>query len=128
MPEYDGISYADIERDMPDVHRAERQTSPLSLSPGRESYEDVIERLEPIIFALEHRREPLLVVAHQAVLRAVLILQNNLESPPLFVHSVAHSHSAHPSDLWLCGNALCVTPAHVRRTLRQPWFKTQQMP
>ena len=67
----DGMSYADIERDLPDVHRARQADKLRYRYPQGESYEDVIERLEPVIFALEHRREPLLVVAHQAVLRAV---------------------------------------------------------
>jgi broad specificity phosphatase PhoE/predicted kinase len=67
----DGMSYFEIERDMPEVHHARKADKLRYRYPQGESYEDVIERLEPIIFALEHRREPLLVVAHQAVLRAV---------------------------------------------------------
>ena len=40
--------------------------------PGGESYQDLMARLEPIIFELENIRKPTLVVAHQAVLRALL--------------------------------------------------------
>lgn len=39
--------------------------------PRGESYQDVIHRLEPVMFELERTRQPILVVAHQAVLRAL---------------------------------------------------------
>ena len=37
--------------------------------PRGESYTDVIARLEPVIFELERSRNPVLIIAHQAVLR-----------------------------------------------------------
>jgi broad specificity phosphatase PhoE len=39
--------------------------------PRGESYEDLIERLEPVIFELERLRNPVLIVAHQATLRCM---------------------------------------------------------
>ncbi len=36
--------------------------------PRGESYEDVIQRLEPVIFELERERRTVLVIGHQAVL------------------------------------------------------------
>jgi 6-phosphofructo-2-kinase/fructose-2,6-biphosphatase len=39
--------------------------------PRGESYLDVIQRLEPVIIEIERQRSPVVVVAHQAVLRAL---------------------------------------------------------
>ncbi|KAG5603094.1 hypothetical protein H5410_034464 [Solanum commersonii] len=39
--------------------------------PRGESYLDVIQRLEPVIIELERQRAPVVVVSHQAVLRAL---------------------------------------------------------
>jgi broad specificity phosphatase PhoE len=40
--------------------------------PRGESYSDVTKRLEPVIFELERQTQPVLVVAHRAVLRCLL--------------------------------------------------------
>lgn len=39
--------------------------------PRGESYEDLIRRLDPVIMELERQRGPILIVAHQAVLRCL---------------------------------------------------------
>ena len=39
--------------------------------PRGESYLDVIQRLEPVIIELERQRAPVVVIAHQAVLRSL---------------------------------------------------------
>jgi 6-phosphofructo-2-kinase/fructose-2,6-biphosphatase len=39
--------------------------------PAGESYLDVIQRLEPVIIELERQRSAVVIVAHQAVLRAL---------------------------------------------------------
>ena len=39
--------------------------------PSGESYMDVIQRLEPVIIEIERERECVVVVAHQAILRAL---------------------------------------------------------
>ena len=36
-----------------------------------ESYEDVIQRLDPMIIQLERQRAPVLLIGHQAILRAI---------------------------------------------------------
>lgn len=50
-------------------------THPPPHPPGRypsgESYLDVIQRLEPVIIEIEREREYVMVVGHQAVLRAI---------------------------------------------------------
>ena len=48
-----------------------RSTSSTTATPGGESYQDVIQRLEPVIFELERERAPVLLIGHQAVLRAL---------------------------------------------------------
>lgn len=67
----DGLTYADIARDHPDIHRARRQDKLRYRYPQGESYEDVINRLDPVILELERQQHEVLVVAHQAVLRAL---------------------------------------------------------
>ncbi|MCO4771531.1 MAG: histidine phosphatase family protein [Deltaproteobacteria bacterium] len=67
----DGLTYADVQRKMP-AEFAARQADKLRYRyPQGESYEDVIRRLDPVIIELERQRDPVLVVAHQAVLRAL---------------------------------------------------------
>lgn len=67
----DGMTYAEIAQRLP-VEQAARQADKLKYRyPRGESYEDVIQRLEPVILELERERRPLLVIAHQAVLRAL---------------------------------------------------------
>ncbi|KAH9309414.1 hypothetical protein KI387_037325, partial [Taxus chinensis] len=39
--------------------------------PRGESYLDVIQRLEPVTVELERQRAPVVVIAHQAILRAL---------------------------------------------------------
>lgn len=67
----DGMSYAQIKAQMPGdfARRAEDKLS--YRYPRGESYEDVIRRLDPVIVELERQRKPVLVVAHQAILRAL---------------------------------------------------------
>lgn len=67
----DGMSYAQIQEQMPGEF-ARRKAEKLSYRyPRGESYEDVIARLDPVIVELERQRTPVLVVAHQAILRAL---------------------------------------------------------
>ena len=67
----DGMTYEEIAAELPDEFAA-RQANKLSYRyPRGESYEDVIRRLDPVIIELERQRDPVLIVAHQAVLRAL---------------------------------------------------------
>lgn len=67
----DGLTYAEIERRDP-VAYAARQADKLRYRyPQGESYLDLIERLHPVIIELERNRQPVLVVAHQAVVRCL---------------------------------------------------------
>lgn len=67
----DGMTYAEIERHMPAEYAARQEDKLRYRYPQGESYEDVIRRVDPILIELERQRHPVLVVGHQAVLRAL---------------------------------------------------------
>lgn len=89
----DGMTYEEIRALMPDEHAARRENKLTYRYPRGESYEDVVRRLEPVILELERDRRPVLVVAHQAVLRALyayLMDRSPKEVPylPIPLHTV----------------------------------------
>ncbi|MFO0586282.1 MAG: 6-phosphofructo-2-kinase/fructose-2,6-bisphosphatase [Polyangiaceae bacterium] len=67
----DGMTYAEIKQNMPEEYAARKQDKFRYRYPRGESYEDVIQRLDPVIIELERQRQPVLVIAHQAILRAI---------------------------------------------------------
>lgn len=67
----DGMTYDEVRMRYPDEYRARQQDKLRYRYPRGESYEDVIARLEPVLIELERQRQPTLIVAHQAVLRAL---------------------------------------------------------
>ncbi|EGF76257.1 hypothetical protein BATDEDRAFT_14969, partial [Batrachochytrium dendrobatidis JAM81] len=71
---FEGLTYADIERDHPLEFAARKRNKLLYRYPGSggESYIDVIERLRPVIIELERMQSDALVVTHQVVLRTLL--------------------------------------------------------
>lgn len=69
--QYDGWTYDAIEAGAPAEWAARKADKLRYRYPRGESYLDVIQRLEPVIVELERRREPVVVVAHQAVIRCL---------------------------------------------------------
>ncbi|MCC6556627.1 MAG: histidine phosphatase family protein [Polyangiaceae bacterium] len=67
----EGMTYDEIRQRMPDVFAARAADKFRYRYPRGESYEDVIQRLEPLIIQLERQHAPVLVISHQAVLRAL---------------------------------------------------------
>ncbi|XP_078159910.1 6-phosphofructo-2-kinase/fructose-2,6-bisphosphatase-like isoform X1 [Carex rostrata] len=67
----DGMTYEEIKKNMPDVYEQRKKDKLRNRYPRGESYLDVIQRLEPVIIELERQRAPVVVIAHQAVLRAL---------------------------------------------------------
>ncbi|KAK4483084.1 hypothetical protein RD792_010261 [Penstemon davidsonii] len=67
----DGMTYEEIKKNMPDEYESRKNDKLRYRYPRGESYLDVIQRLEPVIIELERQRAPVVVVAHQAVLRAL---------------------------------------------------------
>jgi broad specificity phosphatase PhoE len=68
---FDGMSYEQIREQMPDEFEARKQDKFRYRYPRGESYQDVIQRIDPVITEIERTRRPVLVIAHQAVLRAL---------------------------------------------------------
>ncbi|KAL9371281.1 hypothetical protein Peur_036421 [Populus x canadensis] len=67
----DGMTYEEIKKTMPEEYEACRKDKLRYRYPRGESYLDVIQRLEPVIIELERQRAPVVVISHQAVLRAL---------------------------------------------------------
>jgi broad specificity phosphatase PhoE/predicted kinase len=89
----DGLTYDEIRERFPEVHSARSLDKFRYRYPLGESYLDVIQRLEPVIVELERQRMPVLVIAHQAVVRALycyLIGMPQEECPhvPVPLHTV----------------------------------------
>ena len=67
----DGMTYEQIAEQMP-AEFAQRKADKLRYRyPRGESYVDVIARLDPFILELERQREPVLIVAHNAIIRVL---------------------------------------------------------
>ncbi|KAL1348808.1 hypothetical protein AAHE18_07G107200 [Arachis hypogaea] len=67
----DGMTYEEIKKNMPQEYEARKKDKLRYRYPRGESYLDVIQRLEPVIIELERQRAPVVVVSHQAILRAL---------------------------------------------------------
>ncbi len=67
----DGWTYALVKERMPEDFAARKADKLRYRYPRGESYQDVIGRLNPVIIELERSKQPVVVVAHQAVLRAL---------------------------------------------------------
>ncbi|XP_038713542.1 6-phosphofructo-2-kinase/fructose-2,6-bisphosphatase-like isoform X3 [Tripterygium wilfordii] len=67
----DGMTYEEIKRNMPEEYESRKKDKLRYRYPRGESYLDVIQRLEPVIIELERQRAPVVVISHQAVLRAL---------------------------------------------------------
>jgi broad specificity phosphatase PhoE/predicted kinase len=76
----DSMTYAEIAGTMPEEHAARQADKFRYRYPRGESYQDVIQRLEPVIFELERQRAPVLVIGHQAALRALYAYM--MDRPP----------------------------------------------
>jgi broad specificity phosphatase PhoE/predicted kinase len=76
----DGMTYDEIAATMPNEYEARQADKFRYRYPRGESYQDVIQRLEPVIFELERERRPVLIVGHQAVLRALYAYM--MDRPP----------------------------------------------
>jgi len=67
----DGMTYGEIAEQMPNEYEARVGDKFRYCYPRGESYQNVIQRLEPVIFELERERSPVLIIGHQAVIRAL---------------------------------------------------------
>jgi broad specificity phosphatase PhoE/predicted kinase len=76
----DGMTYDEIAESMPLEYEGRQADKFRYRYPRGESYQDVIQRLEPVIFELERERRPVLIIGHQAVLRALYAYM--MDRPP----------------------------------------------
>ncbi|KAL6607782.1 hypothetical protein ACP70R_040845 [Stipagrostis hirtigluma subsp. patula] len=67
----DGMTYEEIKKIMPEEYESRKKDKLRYRYPRGESYLDVIQRLEPVIIELERQGAPVVVISHQAVLRAL---------------------------------------------------------
>jgi broad specificity phosphatase PhoE len=67
----DGLTYREIKERMPDEYAARSADKLRYRYPRGESYVDVVQRVEPVLIELERQRSPVLVIAHQAVIRCL---------------------------------------------------------
>lgn len=68
----ENMTYKELEVTYPLIHRFRSENKYSFRYPEGESYQDLVFRLEPIIMELENADRVVVVVAHQAVLRALL--------------------------------------------------------
>jgi broad specificity phosphatase PhoE/predicted kinase len=76
----DGMTYTEIRRTYPYDFAARAEDKLGYRYPRGESYADLIQRLEPIIIETERCETPILIIGHQAVLRALYAYLT--DSPP----------------------------------------------
>ena len=67
----DGLAYKQIQVMFPEEYKRREMDKLRYRYPRGESYLDVINRLEPVIFELERQKKPVVIIGHQAVLRCL---------------------------------------------------------
>lgn len=67
----DGMTYKEIEANMPAEFERRQKDKLAYRYPRGESYMDVTLRLEPLAHELERTREPILIIGHQGILRII---------------------------------------------------------
>jgi len=94
----DGMTYEEIEKHYPDEFRRRQKDKLAYRYPRGESYLDMIHRLDQMVFEMDRHREPLLIVAHQGILRVLYaylpVWKSNLRRPT-------------PSTRWCLRNCIC---------------------
>ncbi|CAH0479452.1 unnamed protein product [Peronospora belbahrii] len=73
----DGMTYEQVAEEMPEEYLARKNNKLHYRYPRGESYQDVIHRLEPVITELMRMGKPVLIVAHQAILRVLYAYLTN---------------------------------------------------
>ncbi|TDH72693.1 uncharacterized protein CCR75_008789 [Bremia lactucae] len=73
----DGMTYKQVAEEMPEEYLARKNNKLHYRYPRGESYQDVIHRLEPVITELMRMNQPVLIVAHQAILRVLYAYLTN---------------------------------------------------
>lgn len=72
------MTYTEIQEKMPEEFSRRKRDKLAYRYPRGESYLDVIARVEPMIIEMERHREPLLLIAHQGILRVIFAFYHGL--------------------------------------------------
>lgn len=80
----EGMTYAQIAKEYPDIEKERKADKLRYRYPRGESYLDMINRLEPVLFAIERSRDPVIIVGHQGILRCLYayFTRNDIEQIP----------------------------------------------
>ncbi|BAT81509.1 6-phosphofructo-2-kinase/fructose-2,6-bisphosphatase protein [Vigna angularis] len=100
----DGMTYEEIKKNMPAEYESRYKDKLRYRYPRGESYLDVIQRLEPVIIELERQRAPVVVISHQAVLRALYAYFTDRPLQEIPDIEVIYSYLAQ-SERWSCAKA-----------------------
>eukprot|EP01065_Artemidia_motanka_P033835 TRINITY_DN4085_c0_g1_i1.p1 TRINITY_DN4085_c0_g1~~TRINITY_DN4085_c0_g1_i1.p1 ORF type:complete len:672 (+),score=200.17 TRINITY_DN4085_c0_g1_i1:102-2117(+) len=65
------LTYSDVKKRFPFIEHWRKEDKYTFRYPEGESYQDLVNRLEPVLMELECAEQPVLVIAHQAVLRCI---------------------------------------------------------
>eukprot|EP00013_Stygamoeba_regulata_P013308 CAMPEP_0177667658 /NCGR_PEP_ID=MMETSP0447-20121125/22246_1 /TAXON_ID=0 /ORGANISM="Stygamoeba regulata, Strain BSH-02190019" /LENGTH=638 /DNA_ID=CAMNT_0019173915 /DNA_START=19 /DNA_END=1935 /DNA_ORIENTATION=+ len=89
----DGMTYSEIAEKLPHEYSARISNKFSYRYPRGESYADLIQRLEPVVFELERQKNPIIIVGHQAVLRCIYsyfmdIPQEQIPFVPMPLHCI----------------------------------------
>jgi len=68
---FDGMTYEEIRKKCPESYASRKANKLTYRYPRGESYLDVIRRVEQVMLHMQRHKDPVLIVAHQAVLRVV---------------------------------------------------------
>jgi len=68
---FDGMTYAEIAEKAPEAYSARKKNKLTYRYPRGESYLDVIKRVEQVMLHMQRHTDPVVIVAHQAVLRVI---------------------------------------------------------
>lgn len=94
---HDGKTSIEIAQLVPHDMERRKQDKYRYRFPRGESYEDVCNRLDPLIIELERQQSPVLIVSHNAVIRILYaylkgIKPENCTDIPIPIHSVIELH------------------------------------
>lgn len=90
------MTYSDVKEKYPSIDYFRAQAKYSFRYPQGESYQDIVQRLEPLILELENADREVLVVAHQAILRCLLSYFGHKSAESSVYQEVAHR------TIWRC--------------------------
>jgi broad specificity phosphatase PhoE len=90
------LTYSEVKQKYPSIDYFRSQAKYSFRYPQGESYQDIVQRLEPIILELENAEREIVVVAHQAILRALLAYFGHKSAESSVYQNVPHR------TIWRC--------------------------